>query len=142
MNWNLIIFLCSSRCILAQSPTKFTIGQVDFELDREFELMDQNDDKVISQQEFDDFQEQQDKDGNDCVSMDEYFAYHQGNMLTFEWHMFQHLDHNQDGCLELPDMKEEFNEIDRAPKDNEIEIHELELYYSKLYETFGIVKGN
>ena len=50
--------------------------------------------------------------GNGCVSMQEYFAYHHGNMLTFEWHMFQHLDHNHDGCLEIPDMKEEFNEID------------------------------
>lgn len=44
--------------------------------------------------------------------MKEYFDYHHGNLMTFEWHMFQHFDHNQDGCIELEDMKEEFHEID------------------------------
>ena len=66
---NCFYVLLIFRCILAQSPTKFTIGEVDFELDREFELMDTNDDKVVSQHEFDESQEQQDKDGSVIVEI-------------------------------------------------------------------------
>lgn len=46
----------------SQGQKKFPIGAVDYELDREFDLMDRNKDNAVDQQEFDTTSELADND--------------------------------------------------------------------------------
>ncbi|XP_060570076.1 uncharacterized protein LOC132728450 [Ruditapes philippinarum] len=135
------IGLMSSGLLAEQSKRSHlnTVNSVNHELELEFNYMDVNNNSLIELDEFDAVINVQDADKNGCVSLNEFIRYHYGNELKQAWNLFNHYDHDQDGCLELYDMIDEYSEIDVNPKDGEVTLNELEEYYDKLFKQIGMI---
>ncbi|XP_045206782.2 uncharacterized protein LOC123559025 [Mercenaria mercenaria] len=126
-----------SSVLPAQAQHNLT--EVNFELDKEFHHMDRNKNNAVDVQEFEAILNVWDRDNDGCVGMTEFFAAHSSDSLTMEWALFSHFDHNQDSCLEIPDLVDEFHIVDINPQNGEITLQEYEVYYDKVLANIGFL---
>ncbi|XP_060588992.1 uncharacterized protein LOC132744328 [Ruditapes philippinarum] len=118
------------------------LTEVNFELNKEFHDIDTDKNNFVNLQEFEARITSWDANKDGCVTQAEFFSSHSSDSLKFEWELFNHFDHNSDGCIEVEDDIAEFHEIDVNPKDNKISLQEYDAEYDKVLERIGFLNIN
>ncbi|XP_045202120.1 uncharacterized protein LOC123555586 [Mercenaria mercenaria] len=118
---------------LSQDPS-YSLDEFNKHLNRDFHDMDQDKNGTVELVEMENRIQRQDYNKDGCVSFNEFMKLRVDDSLKFVWVVFNHFDHNNDGCLEIQDQIDEFHEIDVNPKDGAVTIPELDAYYDKLFQ--------
>ncbi|KAL4226648.1 hypothetical protein ACF0H5_014629 [Mactra antiquata] len=133
-----LLFLCFVAFVRGQ----FDTSVMRHYLDLSFARYDHTPmDGVIEEVEWDSTVYKDDANNDTCVNVIEYANAH---TCPKKLDLFHHYDHNQDSCLKVGDLSEEFHSID-FNNDNIVSLKEWEDYFIQLtrhlFPTFGTAPG-
>ncbi|KAH3805954.1 uncharacterized protein LOC127834734 [Dreissena polymorpha] len=120
-----IVLVCSLAAVNAANPPP----DIRKYMDVSFATYDHSPlDGLVEENEWDATISREDLDHDTCVTLKEYLVVHTCPKAA---DLFRHYDHNNDSCLKVADMSEEFHLIDHSG-DNVVSLQEWEQYFFQL----------